>query len=84
MSFHCRTLVLSMALMLSLLSAQAQNESLSGSVVDSEQRQALENATIQLYKLSKSNDGRNDTTYVNGAYSDKNGHHTACLPPPEE
>ena len=51
MSFHCRTLVLSMALMLSLLSAQAQNESLSGSVVDSEQRQALENATIQLYKL---------------------------------
>ena len=71
MSFHCRTLVLSMALMLSLF-AQAQNESLSGSVVDSEQRQALENATIQLYKLSKSN-GRNDTTYVNGAYSDKNG-----------
>ena len=74
MSFHCRTLVLSMALMLSLLSAQAQNESLSGSVVDGEQRQALENATIQLYKLSKSNDGRNDTTYVNGAYSDNNGH----------
>ena len=55
MIFHCRTLVLSMALMLSLLSVQAQNESLSGSVVDSEQRQALENATIQLYKLSKSN-----------------------------
>ena len=52
MIFHCRTLVLSMALMLSLLTVQAQNESLSGSVVDKEQREALENATLQLYKLS--------------------------------
>ena len=73
MSFHCRTLVLSMALMLSLLTVQAQNESLSGSIVDKEQREALENATLQLYKLSNSQNGKQDTTYVNGAYSDQNG-----------
>ena len=73
MIFHCRTLVLSMALMLSLLTVQAQNESLSGSIVDKEQREALENATLQLYKLSNSQNGKQDTTYVNGAYSDQNG-----------
>ena len=73
MIFHCRTLVLSMALMLSLLTVQAQNESLSGSIVDKEQREALENATLQLYKLSNSQNGKQDTTYVNGTYSDQNG-----------
>ena len=73
MIFHCRTLVLSMALILSLLTVQAQNESLSGSIVDKEQREALENATLQLYKLSNSQNGKQDTTYVNGTYSDQNG-----------
>ena len=48
--------------------AMAQQASLSGKVVDAESREAMAMATVQLYKLGKS-----DTTFVAGALSDGNG-----------
>ena len=59
--------ILFLFLLLSL-SATAQQKAVSGRVVDSESKEALTKATIQLYKI-----GRRDTTFVAGTLSDEKG-----------
>ena len=47
---------------------------LSGSIVDSESGDPLEKATLQLYKIGRGRNGRQDTTFVTGTFSDSRGH----------
>ncbi len=68
-------------IIVSMLPAIAQDNSISGRIIDDENKEVMEKASIQLYKLStKSSNERNnnvqghqDTTFVAGALSDDNG-----------
>ncbi len=55
-------------LLLSVLTANAQRQTLSGRVVDSDSREALPRTTLQLYRIN-----RKDTTFVGGTFSDERG-----------
>ena len=67
-------------LMMSLMTAHAQQTALlTGRVVDKESREALEKATIQLYRIT-TNGNRSDTTFVEGSYTDELGHFTLKSP----
>ena len=68
-----RNIVLSLILFLmGSLTAMAQNETLSGRVVEKGSGKAMDHATVQLYKLSTSR-SKTDTTYVGGTLSDAQG-----------
>ena len=60
------------ALIVSVLSAFAQNDVISGRVIDVVNGSAMENATLQLYRISIRNNIK-DTTYVAGTLSDSRG-----------
>ena len=60
-------------LLLATLQASAQQEDITGRVVDKESNEALERATLQLYQLSRVRNGKRDTTFVKGVYTDNNG-----------
>ncbi|MCH5311942.1 MAG: outer membrane beta-barrel protein [Prevotella sp.] len=55
-------------LLLTSFNAAAQQASLTGRTIDAESREALINATVQLYKI-----GKRDTTFIGGALSNQNG-----------
>ena len=68
-----RKIVLSLLLFLmGSLAALAQNETLSGRVVEKGSGKAMDHATVQLYKLATSRN-KTDTTYVGGTLSDAKG-----------
>ena len=58
------------ALLMSVLTATAQ---ITGRIVDQDSQQTLASATLQLYKISKVNNNRTDTTFVAGVISDAQG-----------
>ena len=60
-------------LVMRALSVSAQQESITGRVIDKSSRNAMELTTLQLYRLSSGRNGRQDTTFVNGVYTDSNG-----------
>ena len=69
-----RNIALSLILFLmGSLTAMAQNETLSGRVVEKGSGKAMDHATVQLYKLNTSR-SKTDTTYVGGTLSDAQGH----------
>ncbi|MBR3066496.1 MAG: hypothetical protein IKG77_01955, partial [Prevotella sp.] len=67
---HCtlRPMALLFILLLNVLTANAQRQTLSGRVVDNDSREALPRTTLQLYRIS-----RKDTTFVEGTFSDERG-----------
>ena len=72
MIYHRFTLML-VVLVLRALSVSAQQESITGRVVDKENRSAMERTTVQLYRLGSVRNGRRDTTFVKGSFTDANG-----------
>ena len=66
-------LILLSLLFFSVVPAFAQDAAISGRVLDQESRESLPRATVQLYRLSTSNQ-RKDTTLVEGVLSDDDGH----------
>ena len=51
----------------------AQQESVTGRVVDKENNTAMARTTLQLYRLGTARNGKRDTTFVKGVYSDADG-----------
>ena len=51
----------------------AQQESVTGRVIDKETRTAMGRTTLQLYRLGTARNGKKDTTFVKGVYSDADG-----------
>ena len=74
MEIH-RYVALLATLMLGILPCAAQNETITGRVVDKADGGALDKATMQLYQLSTTRN-RKDTTYVAGALTDEDGFFT--------
>ena len=68
-----RSLTLSFVLLMSILHVCAQNEIVSGRVIDKENREALEKTTLQLYALRRNRNNGTDTTFVTGTISDSQG-----------
>ena len=68
-----RNIVLLFLFLMGVFPAAAQNEALTGRVVEKGSRKAMDMATVQLYKISTSH-GKSDTTYVAGAFADRLGH----------
>ena len=63
--------ILLLMLLLRGLPIAAQQNTVSGRVVDSETKEALQKTTLQLYKI-----GGKDTTFVTGAFADARGNFT--------
>ena len=72
---HFRRLYTILIFILSVLPIAAQRESLYGRVVDKAEGNALEKATLQLYKLTSKRQSQ-DTTFVSGVFTDGNGRFT--------
>ena len=72
---HFRRLYTILIFILSVLPIAAQRESLYGRVVDKAEGNALEKATLQLYKLTTKRQSQ-DTTFVSGVFTDGNGRFT--------
>ena len=70
---NSRIIPLLLTLLMGILPLAAQNDGISGRVVDRENREALEKATLQLYRLGARRGGGSDTTYVAGTFSDRRG-----------
>ena len=51
----------------------AQQESVTGRVVDKESRTAMPRTTLQLYRLASGRNGKKDTTFVKGVYTENDG-----------
>ena len=60
-------------LLLSALPSFAQENSLSGRVIDAQSREAMSKATLQLYSIETKRNGKVDTTFVGGTFSDDRG-----------
>ena len=58
---------------LSILTAAAQRDGLSGRVIDKEDKSPMAKSTIQLYRLTQKTGGKLDTVFVSGVLSDDNG-----------
>ena len=56
-------------LLLCALPLSAQRESVTGRIIDSESREAMVKATVQLYRIRNNK----DTTFVGGAFSNERG-----------
>ena len=69
-NLNCFVILLLM-LLLRGLPVAAQQNTLSGRVVDAETKEALEKTTLQLYRI-----GRRDTTFVTGTFTDARGNFT--------
>ena len=68
-----RFAILSLLLFFVALGMEAQNASVSGSVVDAESGDPLIKATAQLYNVSNQRSGKRDTTFLTGTYTDQQG-----------
>jgi hypothetical protein len=66
---NLRYLTLLSTLLLCVLHISAQQESVSGRIIDKESKEALSKATLQLYKIGN----KKDTTFVGGALSNERG-----------
>ena len=66
---NLKQIALIVTLFMSVITAHGQTDGVSGRIVESETREALAKATLQLYRT-----GRRDTTFVGGALSDAQGH----------
>ena len=73
MSINRRFPLLLLVLVLRVLSVSAQQESITGRVVDKESRNAMARTTLQLYRLGTPRNGKRDTTFIKGVYTDANG-----------
>lgn len=73
MELKRRIPLLIIMLVLRALSVSAQQESIVGRVIDKETRTAMTRTTLQLYHLGTSRNGKQDTTFVKGVYTDNNG-----------
>ena len=62
-----------MLLLLALLEANAQGTTVTGRVVDKQSGDALEKATLQLYRIATGNKTKKDTTFVGGTLSGERG-----------
>ena len=71
-----RNIVLLMILFMGILHAFAQNNSVSGRVIDGQSKEAMEKTTLQLYRLTTARNGKRDTTFVGGTFSDHQGQFT--------
>ena len=60
-------------LCLSVMTSYAQQDNVSGRVIDQENREAMVRATLQLYQLKRAQNGKQDTTFVKGSYTDEQG-----------
>ena len=69
-NLNCFAILLLM-LLLGVLPVAAQQNTVSGRVVDGETKEALEKTTLQLYRI-----GRRDTTFVTGTFTDGRGNFT--------
>ena len=67
------TITILIAFFLSILTAAAQRDGLSGRVIDKEDNSPMAKSTIQLYRLTQKTGGKLDTTFVSGVLSDHNG-----------
>ena len=70
------TITILIAFFLSILTAAAQRDGLSGRVIDKEDNSPMSKSTIQLYRLTRKTGGKLDTTFVSGVLSDDNGRFT--------
>ena len=70
------TITILIAFFLSILTAAAQRDGLSGRVIDKEDNSPMAKSTIQLYRLTQKTGGKLDTTFVSGVLSDDNGRFT--------
>ena len=70
------TITILIAFFLSILTAAAQRDGLSGRVIDKEDNSPMSKSTIQLYRLTQKAGGKLDTTFVSGVLSDDNGRFT--------
>ena len=70
------TITILIAFFLSILTAAAQRDGLSGRVIDKEDNSPMAKSTIQLYRLTQKAAGKLDTIFVSGALSDDNGRFT--------
>jgi len=68
-----KRLMIVLPLMMHLLVVNAQNASVSGRVIDEQERTALEKTTLQLYRIRQKSNGANDTVFVTGSLSDASG-----------
>ena len=66
---NLRFQVLLTVLLLCVLNASAQRESVSGRIIDKENKEALPKATVQLYRIRN----QKDTTFVGGTISNERG-----------
>ena len=73
MNFKSRITLLLLMLALRAFTVYAQQESITGRVVDKENRSAMARTTLQLYRLGTVRNGKRDTTFVKGVYTDNNG-----------
>ena len=67
MYFRCFTIL--SALLFCVLQTSAQQESISGRIIDSERHEPMAKATLQLYRIGN----KKDTTFVGGTLSDERG-----------
>ena len=63
-------------LCLSVVTVYAQQDNVSGRVIDNETKEAMVRATLQLYRLGRVQNGKQDTTFVKGSFTDEEGHFT--------
>ena len=70
------TITILIVFFLSILTAAAQRDGLSGRVIDKEDNSPMSKSTIQLYRLTQKAGGKLDTTFVSGVLSDDNGRFT--------
>ena len=63
-------------LCLSVMTSYAQQDNVSGRVIDNDTKEAMVRATLQLYRLGRVQNGKQDTTFVKGSFTDEEGHFT--------
>jgi len=70
---NLRRLTLLLAMFLGAIYATAQNEAVSGRVVDGDNGEPMGKATLQLYRINTKKNNTKDTTFVRGTLSDERG-----------
>ena len=67
------TITILITFFLSILTAAAQRDGMSGRVIDKDDNSPMAKSTIQLYRLTQKTGGKLDTVFVSGVLSDDNG-----------
>ena len=69
-----RSVIILIAFLLGILPMAAQKNVLTGRVIDQQTKEALSKTTLQLYQINTARNGKKDTTFVGGTFSDEQGH----------